>query len=330
MVVKRDASCRSVRPVSHFTTRCRPLLAVGVPTEDDAVVNTAATATRRAGVTSAEHRQPDPTAAAAARHRQVADDLRAEARSLQDIVESMSPADWTTPTPAAGWTVQDQVNHLAYFDDALVLAVTDPARFRLESAALTAPGDDFPDRLVRGQRDLFPQESAAWFARSRAELLVLADDAPAGQRIPWYGPDMSITSALTARLMETWAHGEDVADALAIVRIPTDRLRHIAHLGIATREFSFRLRGLPPPTDDFFVQLQAPGGNEWRWGAPTAGQRVSGTALDFCLVVTQRRHLSDTTLTVVGEQATGWMSIAQAFAGLPGPGRDPLPEERLQ
>ena len=152
-------------------------------------------------MTTSNHRQPGPTAAAAARHRQIAGDLRAETRSLQDIVEMMSPADWNTPTPAAGWTVQDQVNHLAYFDDALLLAITDPARFRLESSALTAPGDDFPDRLVRGQRHLPPQESAAWFARSRAELLVLADDTSAGLRIPWYGPDMSITSALTARLM---------------------------------------------------------------------------------------------------------------------------------
>lgn len=222
----------------------------------------------------------DPTAAAVTRHRQVAEDLGEETGSLQETLQHLTWTDWNTPTPAAGWTVQDQINHLAYFDDATALAVTHPARFRLESAALTAPGDDFPDRLVRGQRDLSPHESAAWFGQARADLLALAGRTPAGLRIPWYGPDMSITSALTARLMETWAHGQDVADAVAVRRSPTDRLRHIAHLGIATREFSFRLRGLPPPTDELFVELTAPSGEVWRWGASGTAQRVTGTALD--------------------------------------------------
>lgn len=277
-------------------------------------------------MTTSESGSGDPTAAAAARHRRLAEDLRAETASLQETLQRLTPTDWSTPTPAAGWTVQDQINHLAYFDEATTLAVTDPARFSLAAAALTAPGDDFPDRLVRSQRDLSPRQSAAWFARARADLLASANSTRAGLRIPWYGPAMGITSALTARLMETWAHGQDVADAVGTHRSPTDRLRHIAHLGIATRGFSFGLRGLLPPTDQFFVELTAPGGQLWQWGIPAAAQRVTGPALDFCLVVTQRRHLSDTALTVAGDEATRWLSIAQAFAGLPGPGRQPLPQ----
>jgi uncharacterized protein (TIGR03084 family) len=269
--------------------------------------------------------RPDARAAAAgARHRQVTEDLREETRSLREVLDGVGPQEWSTPTPAAGWTVQDQVNHLAYFDEATVLAVSDPERFRREAAELSAPGDDFPDRLVRGQRDLAPEQTAAWFARARAALLDLAAGASPGLRLPWYGPDMSITSAVTARLMETWAHGQDVADALGVPRVPTDRLRHVAHLGVATRAFGFRLRGLPAPEDEVAVELAAPSGDVWRWGDPAAGQRVAGTALDFCLVVTQRRHLSDTTLSVTGDVAARWMSLAQAFAGVPGPGREPL------
>jgi uncharacterized protein (TIGR03084 family) len=263
-------------------------------------------------------------AAAGSRHRQVTEDLREETGSLQQVLEGIGPRQWSTPTPAAGWTVQDQVNHLAYFDEATVLALTDPERFRREAAELSAPGDDFPDRLVRGQRDLAPEQTAAWFARARTALLDLAADASPGLRLPWYGPDMGITSAVTARLMETWAHGQDVADALGVSRAPTDRLRHIAHLGVATRAFSFRLRGLPAPEDDVAVELIAPSGDVWRWGDPAAGQRVTGTALDFCLVVTQRRHPSDTTVSVTGDVAARWMTLAQAFAGVPGPGREPL------
>ena len=272
---------------------------------------------------AADHQQPG-SSPAAARYQRVADDLAAETRSLQGLLSTMDRAQWTTPTPAVGWTVQDQLNHLAFFDESLAIAVTDPARFRREAAALTAPGDDFPDRLVRGHRALSPEQTDAWFTRARTELLALAAAAGPELRIPWYGPDMGMTSALTARLMETWAHGQDVADALAITRLPTDRLRHVAHLGTATRAFSFRLRGLTPPEQEPFVDLTAPSGDRWQWGPPATDESVTGTALDFCLVVTQRRHLSDTTLTVVGDQARRWMSLAQAFAGVPGPGRDPL------
>jgi uncharacterized protein (TIGR03084 family) len=142
-------------------------------------------------------------------------------------------------------------------------------------------------------------------------------------RLPWYGPDMAAASSVTAQLMETWAHGQDVADALGAVLEPTDRLRHIAHLGVRTAGFSFALRGLPAPTDPVRVELVAPNGAVWAWGPAGAGDRVSGPALDFCLLVTQRRHRGDVTLDVVGATAERWMSVAQAFAGEPGPGRQP-------
>ncbi|MBB3082535.1 TIGR03084 family metal-binding protein [Geodermatophilus sabuli] len=275
-------------------------------------------------MTAPETDRADARAAAAAgRHRQVTEDLREETRSLQDVLDTIEHQAWSTPTPAAGWNVQDQINHLAYFDEAMVLAVTDPERFRRQADELRAPGGDSPDRLVRSQRDLTPEQSAAWFGRARAALLDLATDTSPSLRLPWYGPDMSITSAITARLMETWAHGQDVAEALGVIRPPTDRLRHIAHLGVATRAFSYRLRGLPVPEVDVAVELTAPSGDVWRWGDRATAERVTGTALDFCLVVTQRRRLSDTDLSVTGDAARGWMQVAQAFAGPPGPGREP-------
>jgi uncharacterized protein (TIGR03084 family) len=142
-------------------------------------------------------------------------------------------------------------------------------------------------------------------------------------RLPWYGPDMSALSSATARLMETWAHGQDVADALGRRREPTDRLRHIAHLGVQAAGFSFVLNGRPVPTTLVRVELVAPSGARWEWGPPDTADRVTGTALDFCLTVTQRRHVSDTALTVTGPVATEWISIAQTFAGAPGTGRAP-------
>jgi uncharacterized protein (TIGR03084 family) len=141
--------------------------------------------------------------------------------------------------------------------------------------------------------------------------------------VPWFGMHMSAASSLTARLMETWAHGQDIADALGTRREPTNRLRHVAHLGVAARPFSFANRGRPLPAQPVRVELLSPGRDMWLWGPPEAADRVTGSALDFCLAVTQRRHLDDTSLLISGPVATEWMSIAQAFAGPPGPGRRP-------
>lgn len=143
-------------------------------------------------------------------------------------------------------------------------------------------------------------------------------------RIPWFGPPMGALSFVSARLMETWAHGQDVADALGVTRPPTARLRHVAQLGVRARPFSFLVHGEEPPSAPVHVVLRGPSGEAWDWDADVgAVDSVRGTALDFCLVVTQRRHVEDTELQIEGPVARAWMSIAQAFAGPPGPGRSP-------
>ncbi len=144
---------------------------------------------------------------------------------------------------------------------------------------------------------------------------------PAGTKVPWYGPPMSPASFATARLMEYWAHGQDIADGLGVTRTPTARLRHICHLGVRTRGFSHVIRKEQPPEVDVRVELVAPDGELWTWG--TGPDTVTGPALDFALLVTQRRHRSDLALTATGAGADHWLDIAQAFAGSPGPGRQP-------
>ena len=260
----------------------------------------------------------------AVRHEQVVADLRAETADLLTILDPLGAADWVRPTPAAGWSVQDQVNHLAWFDESATLAVTDPAEFRAASAALAAEAADFPDLLARRQRGMAYGATQEWFRAARTAFLEVAAGHDGATRLPWYGTEMSLSSAVTARLMETWAHGQDVADALGVVRTPTARLRHVCHLGVATRGFSFRLHGLPAPAEDVSVELSGPDGALWTWGSGRDGQRVAGTALDFCLLVTQRRHRSDTALVVEGPVAEAWMAVAQAYAGRAGPGRRPL------
>jgi uncharacterized protein (TIGR03084 family) len=134
---------------------------------------------------------------------------------------------------------------------------------------------------------------------------------------------MAARSFITARLMETWAHGQDVVDALGARREPSSRLRHVAHIGVRARPYSYAVRGLTMPDGDVRVELLAPCGECWSWGDEAASARVTGRAEEFCLVVTQRRNVADTSLRAEGAEAEEWLRIAQAFAGGAGPGRPP-------
>jgi uncharacterized protein (TIGR03084 family) len=249
------------------------------------------------------------------------EDLAAETQALGAILDPLADADWQLPTPAPGWTIGDQVSHLAYFDEAAITSATEPDTFAAEIARLTASGTMDADVIAAQHRHLTPAELRDWFGRTRSQLLSVFAGLDRASRVPWFGPPMSVASAVTARLMETWAHGQDIADTLGGQREPTHRLRHVAHIGVGARAFSYVAHGLPVPSEPVRVELVAPSGELWAWGPDAAADRVSAPALDFCLLVTQRRHRGDTAVTAHGPVAEGWLTIAQAFAGPPGPGR---------
>ncbi|MHB8190230.1 MAG: TIGR03084 family metal-binding protein [Ferrimicrobium sp.] len=250
-------------------------------------------------------------------------DLAGETEVVIGMVEALEEPSWNLPTPAEGWTIKDQISHLAFFDEAAALAATDLKRFHVEADALAALGDDFPDVIALRYHQMSAEALLEWFRRARQTLIETFMPLDPHTRLPWYGPDMSTASSITARIMETWAHGQDIADTLGIEREATSRLRNIAHLGVQTFAFAHMLHGLEPPDTPVRVELESPSADVWVWGPDDAIDRVTGTALEFCLVVTQRRHLADTTLIVRGSNALRWMSIAQAFAGAPRPGRQP-------
>ncbi|HYT39426.1 MAG TPA: TIGR03084 family metal-binding protein [Acidimicrobiia bacterium] len=244
-------------------------------------------------------------------------DALAEHDDLRAILVAIAPDDWERPTPAAGWTVRDQISHLAYFDGAARLSMVDPDAFRAARAEAVADIEKFVDATLAYGRGMPGSELLDRFTAERRGLVDAALAAPDGVRIPWYGPDMAVASSVTARIMETWAHGQDVADALGVERPLTGRLRHVCDIGIRARPFSYRNRGLEPPGTPLRVELVAPDGSRWEWGPADAADRVSGPALDFALVVTQRRHAADTALVVDGDDARAWIAFAQAFAGNP-------------
>jgi len=251
------------------------------------------------------------------------DDLAAEHAELDRIVSAIPSEAWDVLTPSEPWTVRDQITHLTYFDDRAVLAVNDPAGFQAHLASVLADPGIIEEAHLSPGRGVDPRVVLDRWRTGRATMLAAFSGLGPEDRIAWYGPPMSAASFITARLMEAWCHGQDVVDALHLQRKATQRLRHIAHLGVRTRLFSYSVRGLAAPAGDVCVELTAPDGAAWTWGDPAASDRVRGEALDFCLVVTQRRHADDTRLQIDGDAAREWMSIAQAFAGPPGPGRRP-------
>jgi uncharacterized protein (TIGR03084 family) len=250
-------------------------------------------------------------------------DLRAEHSELDALVGPVSDTVWDTPTPAAGWSVGDTVSHLAFFDDEATQAMTAPDEFRAGLVDVFADPDGFMNAATTRGRAMTTDAVMAWWRGARAALLAAFGALEPDARMPWYGPDMGAVSFCTARLMETWAHGQDIADALAVRREPTARLRHVAHLGVKTYQFSFVANGRPAPVVPVRVALTAPDRSLWSWGPEDAADRVTGSALGFCLLVTQRRHIDDTDLVTEGPVAAEWLSIAQAFAGPAGAGRKP-------
>ncbi len=249
---------------------------------------------------------------------EVLDDLVAEQRALDAIVAELDDEQWTLATPSPRWSVTDQIGHLTYFDTTAALAINDADAFETHRRQLMS---SFADELAVDEftladfRELPISDRLASWRAHRDELEAAGRTLTNDTRVEWYGPSMGSKSFLTARLMEVWAHGQDICDAVGATREPSDRIRHIAQLGVITRGWSYIVRGELAPDGDIRVELTAPSGEVWTWGSADATATVSGPAEDFCLVVTQRRHVDDTRLEVDGEIARDWMTKAQAFAG---------------
>jgi uncharacterized protein (TIGR03084 family) len=250
-------------------------------------------------------------------------DLADEVAALDAVVADLDEAALAAPTPAEGWTIVDQLSHLAGFDEAARTAILDPDAFLADLDRRLTEGDDPIAAYTATGRSMTGAAVREWWRTARVQLIDAARPLDPKTRVPWYGPPMSAMSHITARTMETWAHGQDVRDTVGVPPSVSHRLRHVAHIGVGARAFSYALNGIELPDTPIDVVLAAPDGSSWTWGPGDAADRVEAEALDFCLVVTQRRHRDDTAIRVIGPEAERWIGIAQAFAGDPGGGRAP-------
>ena len=253
--------------------------------------------------------------------RDLIDDLRAEQEDLDRLLSGLDDPTWDTVTPAEPWTIRDTVSHLAFFDERETLAISDPEAFGNEiNERLTGGIDSYMALGLDRGRSMTPSQVLTWWRTARAAELKAFETVDPDTHLPWYGPPMKAPSAVVARLMETWAHGHDVAEALGVARAPTERLFHIAELGVKTFSWSYLNRGLEVPTERVRVALRGPRGRTRVWNDQMSNS-ITGPVDEFGLVVAQRRNYFDTSLLIEGDVARSWMEVAQIFAGPPGPGR---------
>jgi len=248
------------------------------------------------------------------------EDLREEGNELRALLETLEDADWARPTPFKQWTVFDVVAHLHYSDRCALASLKGREAFDKETAAMRSVIERGGSLRDFTRDEVGPLEGRRMLALWRDTFRDMCDRFAALEpktRLPWFGPDMGLRMFVTARQMETWAHGQDVYDLLERPRRYTDRIRSIAHIGVSTFAWTFANRGLPVPGPAPYVRLTAPSGAIWEWNEPDEENRVEGLAAEFCHVVTQNRNIADAALIVVGEPAKRWMAIAQCFAGNP-------------
>lgn len=250
-------------------------------------------------------------------------DLIAEGEILEKIMAGLDASQWALQTPAPGWTVKHQVAHMASVFRIAGLAGSDPDLF----VKMTAGAEqDFDAAVAQMLKPYLAASTGDLLARWREErdtAIAALDALPPGQLVPWVARQLPASVLGCAGMMEMFAHGQDIADTIGVQREYTDRIGHLAFLATRNRDFGYQARGLTPPRDEFKFELTAPSGELWVYGPADAGQRITGPAVDFCLLVTRRRHRDDLAVRATGADADRWLDLAQAYRGSPGQGRQP-------
>lgn len=241
------------------------------------------------------------------------DDLTAEQRELQQRLRAIDRDGWLQPTPARGWDLRDTIAHLADTDEMAIATATGAPGSIRERAAAAASGEDLTYQGVLRGRRRSGSEVLAWWESTTAAEHQMFESLDPNMRVPW-GIGMRVPSFVTARLMETWAHGLDVAAAVGVEPVDTDRLAHVAWLATRALPYAYTLAGREPPPEPVRVELTLPSGAEWTTGPADATNRITGPAGEYCRVFVHRMKLGDARgLRAKGPAATSALAVARAF-----------------
>lgn len=250
-------------------------------------------------------------------------DLKTEGEVLDEIVAGLDDAQWNLPTPAPGWTIKHQVAHLSSTARIAGISASDPELFARVTAGADKDFDAAVQALLTPYLDLSTSELLARWRSERETATKALSALPPAQMVPWVARQIPASALAAAGLMELFAHGQDIVDTVGATREHTDRIGHLTWFGARNRDFGYLVRGLTPPEAEFRFELTAPSGKVWAFGPADAENRITGPAVDFCMLVTRRRHHSDLAIQATGPEAEKWLDIAQAYRGSPGAGRRP-------
>jgi uncharacterized protein (TIGR03084 family) len=240
-------------------------------------------------------------------------DLEAEQRALQRHLHRLTPDDWLRPTPARGWDVRDTISHLADTDEMAIDTVNGGPHALNAVAARSASGDDVTYQGVMRGRRLPGEAVRAWWERAAAAERDLLGALEPDTRVPW-GIGMKATSLVSARLMETWAHGLDVLAALAIEAEDTDRLAHVAWIATRALPYAYTVANRVAPAGALRVELTLPSGAPWEFGPGDAPNRIAGPASQYCRVFVRRWPREHATEVVAeGDGAVAALAVARAY-----------------
>lgn len=253
----------------------------------------------------------------------VISDLTADGAELDRLVADLAPSRWSLPTPAPGWTIAHQVAHLTMVFNLAELAAADAAGFQAMTTRMGGDFDAAVNTAIADQVSEPPEKLFERWRKQRAATDAALAAAPPDRPVPWLVNPLPPGVLAAAGMMELFGHGQDIADTLSVRRQHTDRLRHLVGFAVRTRDFGYLSRGMTPPEEDFRFEIVAPSGALWEFGPADAAQRISGPAIDLCLLVTRRRHHADLAVTATGVDAERWLELAQAYRGPAGPGRAP-------
>jgi uncharacterized protein (TIGR03084 family) len=237
---------------------------------------------------------------------------------LDALLEPLDEAGWSRPTRCEGWNVADVVLHLSQ-TDRLALASAQ-GRFG-EGLDLLAGGLDRRGNVDEGAADMVDRErgmpNAALYARWHDGAVALREVLAASDphlRVDWVAGQLSIQTLVATRLAEGWIHSGDVADAVGVVQIPTDRLEHVARLAWRTLPYAFARDGRELSGPVAF-HLRAPSGAAWDFapdGAPTTV--IGGDGFELCLVAARRVTPDATTLRGSGPDVDAVLELVRTYA----------------
>ncbi len=248
---------------------------------------------------------------------QQAQDFFEECEALSVRLAPLTDIDYQTPTLFKDWTINQIVRHLHVWNIAADLSLTDQTAFAdfMAQMAVGVRGGKLLDFEAAYLDNLSGRKLRDTWAANFKIVAQHFGEVDPKQRLKWVGPEMSAISSITARLMETWAHGQAVYDVLGVERTDTDRIGNIVRLGVNTYGWTWKNRRQEPPGPMPRLRLTAPSGDIWEYGK--GDDLIAGSATEFCQVVTQCRNIGDTSLVVTGDVAQQWMAVAQCFAGRP-------------